>query len=128
MQNNSNNSGYGWLLFFAIIGLFYYWSQTSNLQKQVTELQAQTKAYNDCITAYKENESLLNLAIADTTTDVDNAKRYLDDLSVYNYGYSYLDTSDVSRAIGSAQSHLDVNTTETNCNIPDAPDVPTPTP
>jgi capsular polysaccharide biosynthesis protein len=112
--NNNNDSGIGCFTIILIAVAIYAWNQISSLKKQVTELQAQTDVYSTCVAGLESNESTLNTAI-------DDAKRNLGYINTYQNVYtadSYL--SSALRALNNTYLITP------NCNIPDAPDVPTP--
>lgn len=125
---NNKDTGSGGLVLIFLIAAIYFWTQNGNLQKQIKELQAQNVAYQDCITNYQNNEDKFVNAIQSASRDTYNAKTNLDNLSLYAYTNPYLDTTDLSNSISSAQLALGVDTTKTYCDIPAAPDVPTPKP
>lgn len=113
-SNNTSDSGGIWVIILLGI-IIYLWSQNSGLKKQITELQAQTDAYGTCVSGLESYARTLNTAI-------DDAKR--------NLGYinTYQDVYTADSYLSSAVRALDLYIATPNCIIPDAPDVPTPTP
>jgi hypothetical protein len=114
--NNNSDSGIGCFTIILIVVAIYAWNQISSLKKQVSELQAQTDAYGTCVSGLESYARTLNTAI-------DDAKRNLGYINTYQDVYtadSYL--SSALRALNNTYIITP------NCNIPDAPDVPTPTP
>lgn len=118
MDNSNQSAIVTWLiilLIVAFIGVISTGSTNNNLIKQVTELQAQKVALENCVNYYSSAEDKFINAI-------ESAKRSLNDINTYSDLYSI--NSNLSEAIHS----LNIDTSKVWCDIPDAPNVPTPTP